>query len=186
MACRGGLVVTSTSRTSVSRPKSSTTSSPGSTAASSCMIPSSNQSAGSASSSAEIIMPCEATPRIVRASIVSWGSFAPIVATAIRCPAATFVAAVAIVNGCSRATSTRATSRRSAFGCFSTLSIRPETTPEIRGRRSTAATGNPEHREPLRDGIGLVRKRDVLAQPAYRNEQGSSINSAAAKSPARW
>ena len=48
-------------------------------------------------------MPCDATPRILRGSIVSSGSFAPIVATAIVCPAATFVAAVAIVSGARRA-----------------------------------------------------------------------------------
>ena len=37
-------------------------------------------------------------PRILRGSIVSCGSFAPIVATGIVCPAATLVAAVAIVS----------------------------------------------------------------------------------------
>ena len=68
------------------------------TSGSSCMMPSSNQSAGSANSSAEIIIPSDAIPRIVRGAIVSCGNRAPIVATAMICPAATLVAAVAIVK----------------------------------------------------------------------------------------
>ena len=139
----GRLAVISTSSTAVSSPNSSTTSMPAAIEPSSCMMPSSNHSGGNASSSAEIIMPCDATPRIVRASIVSCGSRAPMVATAIVCPAATLVAAVAMVSGAAPPASTCATSSRSALGCLSTDASLAVTTPEIAGRRSMPSTGNP-------------------------------------------
>ncbi len=74
-------------------------------------------------------MPSESMPRILRGPIVSSGNFAPIVATAIVCPAATLVAAVAIVRRRSVPTSIEPTCNLSALGCFSSVTILPTTTP---------------------------------------------------------
>ena len=102
-------------------------------------------------------MPCDATPRIVRASIVSWGSFAPIVATAIVCPAATFVAAVAIVSGCSRRDVDACDEQPVGIGMFLDACDAPgDDARDMRGRRSIACDRKSEHREPLGDRFGFV------------------------------
>ena len=82
-------------------------------------------------------------PRILRGSIVSLGNFAPIVATGTICPAATLVAAVAIVSVFSLPTSTVQSCSRSAFGCGSTFTSFPTTTPLIAGRVTISSTGKP-------------------------------------------